>query len=217
MRKIKNAPSQAVAEFLSTCRKAASYGLMRCSSGNLSMRVNETAMLIKASRSWISEMTAADIAVCRISDGALLEGPRPSVELGFHSGILRARPDVKVVMHFQTPFATSLACLKGGDINYFVIPEIPFYIGPVAHIPYLPPGSEALARAVIRAMRDHDMAVMANHGQVTIARDAAHAIQNAVFFELACEIIVRCGGRAKPLPAKAVRALLKQRRAAGYV
>ena len=30
-------------------------------------------------------------------------------------------------MHFQTPCATALACQKAENINYFVIPEIPFY------------------------------------------------------------------------------------------
>jgi ribulose-5-phosphate 4-epimerase/fuculose-1-phosphate aldolase len=56
---------------------------------------------------------------------------------------------------------------------------------------------------------------MDHHGLVTVARDADHAIQNAVFFELACEIILRSGNKAVPLPDKDVQALLKARQSAG--
>jgi ribulose-5-phosphate 4-epimerase/fuculose-1-phosphate aldolase len=118
-------------------------------------------------------------------------------------------------MHFQTPCATALACQEREHISYFVIPEIPFYVGPVARIPYLAPGSQELARAVIAAMLTHDMVVMGNHGQVTVARDVDHAIQNALFFELACEIILRCANKAVSLPEKEVQALLKLRHSAG--
>jgi len=84
-------------------------------------------------------------------------------------------------------------------------------------VPYLPPGSEELANAVIEAMVDHDLAVMANHGQVTVASDFDHAVQNAEFFELACQIILAAGRSVKPLSTQAVRDLLAQRKASNVV
>lgn len=193
---------------MAECRRIAAYGLVRCSSGNVSWRVGGGLMLIKTSRSWIADMTPADVAICRISDGAVLNGRRPSAELGFHSGILRVRPDVNVVLHFQTPCATAAASMTGRKLNYFVIPEIPFYIGPIAEVPYLPPGSGAIARAVTAAMRKHNLVQLRNHGQVTAAADFEHAIQNAVFFELACEIVL-CGGKAvRPISRAYVRTLI---------
>ena len=74
--------------------------------------------------------------------------------------------------------------------------------------------SKELARAVIDAMRKHDLVVMGNHGQVTVARDVNHAIQNAMFFELASEIILHSGDGAVPLPEKDVQALLELRQSA---
>jgi ribulose-5-phosphate 4-epimerase/fuculose-1-phosphate aldolase len=202
-------PPDAFDDFVCACRQATDYGLMRCSSGNLSMRADGGRLLVKASRSWMARVGADDISVCAVADGSLLKGRKPSVEIGFHAGILNARPDVNIVMHFQAPCATALACQPVETINYFVIPEIPFYIGHVARVPYLPPGSRDLARAVTQAMLKHDLVVMGNHGQVTVARDIDHAVQNAVFFELACEIILRSAGRAVPLPEMEVEALLK--------
>jgi len=141
----------------------------------------------------------------------VLNGVKPTVEARFHSGILRARPDVNVVLHYQSPCATTLACQKIKRVNYNVIPEIPFYIGPIGQVPYLPPGSPELADAVIKAMTAHDLAVMANHGQVTVSHDFDHAIQGAEFFELACQILLSSGRNAKPLSAQAVRHLLALR------
>lgn len=200
-----------IEEFLAACHQAAAQGLMRCSSGNMSCRLDETQMLATASRSWMADITADQISVCRIADAAPLSGPKPTVEISFHAQILRQRPDVNVVMHFQTPHATAVAC-RDDEIDFFVIPEIPFYIGPIARVPYLPPGSSELSDAVAAAIQDHDLAIMNNHGLVTVAADYAHAIQNAVFFELACEIITHAGENAKTLPETEIETLLALRR-----
>ena len=211
---IKGVSAETVAGFLQACHRVAAAGLVRCSSGNLSLRVDAERLLVTASRSWLSRVTPETIALCRIADGALLEGGQPSAEIGFHAGILKARPEVNIVLHFQTPCATALACQAPRAIDYFVIPEIPFYIGPIGRVPYLAPGTEELARAVTDAMREHDLILLANHGQVTVARDVEHAIQNAVFFELACEILVCAGDRVVALPEPEANALLALRQAA---
>jgi ribulose-5-phosphate 4-epimerase/fuculose-1-phosphate aldolase len=66
-------------EFVTACHRVASYGLVRSSSGNLSWRVNEEYMLITATRSWMGEMSKEQIAICRISDGAVLNVNKISV------------------------------------------------------------------------------------------------------------------------------------------
>ena len=70
-------------EFVTACHRAASCGLVRSSSGNLSCRVNEEYMLITATRSWMGELTGEQIAICRISDGAVLNEKKPSAENEF--------------------------------------------------------------------------------------------------------------------------------------
>lgn len=204
-------PERFMREFIEACHAAAARGLVRCSSGNMSLRLDSERMLVTTSGSWMENMSADGVCVCSISDGTAMDGKTPSVEIGFHAAILRSRPDVNVALHFQTPCATALASRPAENINYFVILEVPFYIGPVARIPYFQPGSEDLAGAVTDAMRTHDMATMANHGQVTVADNLAHAIQNAVFFELACEIIVHGGDQLTPLSSEATQRLLESR------
>jgi len=196
-----------IREFVKACRKAAAYGLISCSSGNMSFRVDSSRMLIKARGAWMADITKDEVAVCRISDGSSLSGRAPSNEIGFHSGILRERPEVNVVLHFQAPFATALACSKARRINFDVIPEMPIYMGPVGSVPYLHPGSPELAKAVISVMRTHDMAIMRNHGQVTAGKSYKEVIRNAVFFEMACGIILRLGKQVQPLAGTVVQHL----------
>ena len=69
------------------------------------------------------------------------------------------------------------------------------------------PGSTGLADAVVRTMATHNLAILANHGQVAVAADFPHVLQNARFFELACQLILTLGRQIQPLPAEAVRQL----------
>ncbi|AQQ72159.1 L-fuculose phosphate aldolase [Limihaloglobus sulfuriphilus] len=172
------------------CRKAASFDLFKCSSGNMSWRIDDSHMAVTATRSWLGELTAEQVALCRLIDGETLNKVKPTVEARFHLGILRCRPEMNVVLHFQSRYATAVACGDSSSYNFNVIPEIPYYIGKIGIVPFLPPGSPELAEAVIEQMKTHNLAVMRNHGLVTVAENFNMAIQNAVFFELACSVLL---------------------------
>jgi len=189
--------------FVEACRDVARRGLVHCSCGNLSMRVDDERFLITSTGSWMERMTAEQATLCSTRDGATLSGNKPSSEIGFHAGILRARPELNVVLHFQTPCATALACRKPDGLDYAVIPEIPYYIGRVGRVPYFTPGTDELAEAVTEAMRAHDMVLMTNHGQVTAGRDYDQVVQNAEFFELACQILLIGGDAVAPMSGPA--------------
>ena len=195
-----------VTRFVESCREVGRRGLVRCSSGNLSQRIDNGRMLVTAARSWLGRLTADDVSLCRIEDGVCLEGRRPTVEVNLHAGILRARPER--TWRCISIAARTLASRDSRHVNFFVIPEIPFYIGPIGHVPYLAPGSQELASAVVEVMRSRNLALMANHGQVTVARDLDRAIQNAEFFELACRIIIEGGDKVTPLSEEAARELM---------
>jgi ribulose-5-phosphate 4-epimerase/fuculose-1-phosphate aldolase len=199
--------------FVTACHEAEhEYGLLRCSSGNMSWRIDAGRILVTGTRSWLGRLREDQVALVRLSDGARLNDCKPSVEAGFHAGILRVRPDRNVVLHFQTPFATTLACTDLSRMNFNVLPEVLYYIGPIAVLPYLTPGSKRLADAVTRAMTRHDLAMLRNHGQVVVGETFDDAFQKAVFFELVCEIIVRGGEKVRRLPRRAVAELDAGRR-----
>ncbi len=195
-----------IKEFVKAAHRVASYGLLKCSSGNLSWRLDEKFVALSASRSWLADLTVNQVAICELHSGRCTNNKTPTIENVFHFGILRNRPQVNVVLHFQSPYATAIAAGKPEDYNFNVTIEIPFYIGNPAIIEYLPAGTKELANAVITQMQNHDMAILKNHGLVTVGRDFNDAIQKAVFFEMACQILLT-QPNTQPLPPDVVQAL----------
>ena len=113
------------------------------------------------------------------------------MESVFHLGVMRERPDVGVVLHFQSPYATQVACSEVRPKSYNVTAEVPLHVGRVIpEIPFYRPGSPELAEAVVNALRDRNSALMLKHGQVVCGKDFDDVIQRAMFFEMACRICV---------------------------
>jgi ribulose-5-phosphate 4-epimerase/fuculose-1-phosphate aldolase len=197
-----------ITAFIEACHKVAAFRLVQCSSGNLSWRIGPDTALLSASRSWLGELTSEQVTICEIQSGQCINGKTPTCESMFHLGILKNRPEMNVVLHFQSPYATAIACGTPEKYNYNVIIEIPVYIGTPAAVEYLPPGSTELAQAAIETFRDSKthIAFLKNHGLVTVGRDFNDAIQKAVFLELACKILLT-NPNAQPLTAEAVKSL----------
>ena len=89
-----------IEQFVAQAHRVGDAGLTVCSSGNLSWRIGDE-VLLSGTGSWVPSLTKEKVAVCRLSTGEVLNGVKPSMESGFHLGVLRERPDVGVVLHFQ--------------------------------------------------------------------------------------------------------------------
>ncbi len=171
-------------------RDAAAGGLLQSTCGNASLRIDDDTLLISASGSTLGCLVADDLATVRISDGARLSGPKPSMETELHRRIYRARPEVRAILHGQSRAATLAACLVDPPRCLDYVPEIPAYIRAFAYVPYALPGSEALAASVESAFADPEVTVvqMVNHGQVIVGAKPADVLRRGAFFELACAI-----------------------------
>ena len=185
--------------FLQQAHRVGDANLTICSSGNISWRIGEEA-LISGPGSWVPSLPKEKVAICRIATGESLNGVKPSMESGFHLGILRERPDVNVVLHFQSPYATAVACMAELPKNYKVTAEIPCHVGSeIPVVPYFRPGSVELAEHVKNALKDHNSCLLRKHGQVVCGKDFDEAFERAMFFEMACRIIVLTGGHYEVL------------------
>lgn len=199
-----------IKEFARWARRAGAEKLSLCSSGNLSWRLDDGTALVSATGAWLSDLEPADVAVCRLGDGASLNGVRPSREARFHLGVYRERPEVNAVLHFQSTCATALACSGQTAIDINLTAEVPLYVGrEVPVVPYFMPGSAELADAVTQALLRHDSCFLANHGQVVAGTSLADAFQKAVFFEMGCRLQLLAHGGVKLSP-EALRQLTGQ-------
>ena len=166
-----------IQQFLAQAHRVGDAKLTICSSGNLSWRIGEEA-LVSGTGSWVPNLQAEKVSICKVATGEVMNGVKPSMESGFHLGILRERPDVNVVLHFQSEYATAVACMKQKPTNFNVTAEVPCHVG--REIPIIP--------------KDHDSILLTNHGQVVCGKDFDEVFERAMFFEMACRIIVQAGG-----------------------
>ncbi|MDE6383743.1 MAG: class II aldolase/adducin family protein [Paramuribaculum sp.] len=190
-----------IEEFVAQARRVGAAGLTICSSGNLSWRVPDSdEVLLSGTGSWVPELTADRVSVCRLSTGEILNGVKPSMESVFHMGVMRQRPDVNVVLHFQSPYATAVACMADAPHNLNFTAEMALHVGEeIPHIPYFRPGSPELAQHVVEALTDHNSAMLHKHGQVVCGASYDQAFERAMFFEMGCRIAVMCGKNVDPL------------------
>lgn len=190
---------QHIDEFVRQARRVGECGLTICSSGNLSWRVGNK-VLLSGTGSWVPELTADRVAIVSLETGEVLNGVRPTMESTFHLGVLRERSDVNVVLHFQSPYATALACRKQLPDTLNFTAEVPLHVGDtIPAVPFMRPGSKELADAVVEAMAEHNSIMLMKHGQVTCGKDFNQAIERAMFFEMAARIAVVNGDNVNPL------------------
>jgi len=178
-------------EFVAQAHRVGELGLTICSSGNLSWRIGDVA-LVSGTGSWVPSLRENQVSICNVATGEVLNGVRPSMESVFHLGVMRERPDVNVVLHFQSEYATQIACSEVRPANYNVTAEVPLHVGRVIpEIPFYRPGSPELAEEVVNVLKNRNSAMMLKHGQVVCGKDFDDTIQRAMFFEMACRICVK--------------------------
>ena len=133
----------------------------------------------------------------------------PSSERKIHCAIYAARPEANAVIHSHAPHATILA---NTDLPFLPISTEAAFFGNIPRIPFIMPGTEALAEAVGAAAREEWAVLMKNHGLIVAGRSLRRAADMSEIIERTAEVILGCYavGREPPvLPDEAVETLRK--------
>lgn len=199
----------AKSELVRYARRAGKVGLFVSSSGNMSIRIDGSRFAVTSSGAFLDELEREDICICSITR----EGCNcwsPSIELSLHRAIYTERGDISAILHFQSLYATVLACARNSDFRIHIIPEIPVYIKSIKMIPFRHPGSKELAEEVRKAVRERDnrILVLQGHGQIAVGEDLRVVVRNAEFFEFACRMLCQ-GITLKRYDRKTIKDLLK--------
>ena len=171
-------------ELVKVSRRCYDRYLISATGGNVSCRVpGKNAMLIKSSGCAFSDMTELDVVMVDF-DGNLLEGNKQlSKEWRFHAGILKARPDVNVVIHVHPPYATAIAA--NHDELPLVTNHAKGYLKYVPTIGIASSGSELLAEYVMEQYKDPERVaiLMKEHGIITVGNSFNKAFYLAEMLE----------------------------------
>lgn len=161
-------------DMIEACRWMNRQHLNQGTSGNISVRVPD-GMLITPSGVAYDDLTPDSIV--RIN----LDTPpdpdlrtRPSTEWPFHQALLRARPDMPVVLHAHPPYCSVLA------VQRRKIPACHYMVGAfggddVPLVEYALFGSDALSNGMRAALVDRHGCLMANHGATVLGESVARA------------------------------------------
>jgi L-fuculose-phosphate aldolase len=123
-------------------------------------------------------------------DGKQVSGKRKrSSEILLHLTIMKARSDVRSVVHCHPPHATAFAVARE-PIPKCVLPEIEVFIGEVAISPYETPGGQSFADTVLPYVKDTDTILLANHGTVTYGTDLEDAYFKTEIIDAYCRILL---------------------------
>ncbi|MDD1770939.1 MAG: class II aldolase/adducin family protein [Methanomassiliicoccales archaeon] len=184
-------------------------------SGNISVRLNDNAMLITPTGACKGMLREFDLIKVDIWTGRTTSEGRPSMETPFHLAAYRTRKDVGAVIHCHPVFATMLAC-SNIPPRTDLTPEGLMVLKDVPVVPYATPGSEDLAKNIGEALGDSKACLLQNHGAMAFGRSVEEAYYRVETLEMMCELTVRCdhykGLRPLPPEEKAkILAMMKER------
>ena len=187
-------------------RKMWEAELVAGSSGNVSRRVDNAHIAITPTSIPYESLTVEEIVIVDLERGVAVASSRePSYELPMHLIIYRSRPDVGAIVHTHAPYVTTLSVLHRALPP--VIDEMVVALGGTIEVAeYAFTGTDAIGTNVLRALGDRAAALLANHGNVCIGRDLAHALHVAIAMEAGARVYVQALqiGEPAPLPRESI-------------
>jgi L-fuculose-phosphate aldolase len=197
-------------------RRLYAKGFAAANDGNISVRLNERALLCTPTLVSKGFMKPQDI--CKVDyQGKQLSGRRqPSSELKMHLTVYRHRPDVKAVVHCHPPHATAFA-VAGIPIPQCIMAEVEVNLGEVPTAQYETPGTEKFAQTIVPYLKSSNTIILASHGTVTFGPDLEKAYFNTEIIDAYCHILIltRQLGRVNCLTERHVLELLEQKKKLG--
>jgi len=113
-----------------------------------------------------------------------------------HLGCYLAREDIKAVVHVHPPLATGV--VSAGVKIKPMFPDFVALLGEVPIIDYVIPAGREIREAVTAVIKDHDAALLVNHGAVTVGANLKEAFYRAEIIEDAARTLIASLTVGKP-------------------
>ena len=188
---------------------ALARGIVHGTSGNMSIRDDESGLIaISPSGIPYPEMTAADVVI--VNDwGEIVDGRRkPSSETPLHTMVMRARPDVRAIVHTHAHFSTVVSCIR--PYLPAILTESCLVAGPRVPVTrYGLTGTPDFGESVLEVLTPESKAIiLKNHGLISLGDSFAAALGITETVEEAARVYVHAlaanGGREPELVPEAL-------------
>jgi len=188
-------------------RELGQRGLNAGTAGNVSIRTPR-GMLITPTGITGDTVSAKSIVAMSLA-GEWKGRIRPSSEWQMHAEIYRADRAAQVIVHTHSDAATALACLNE-PLPAFHYAVANFGGADVRIAPYVTFGTPELARLAVAAIAGRSACLLANHGMICHAPDAAQALRSALLLETLARqyLLARAAGTVRLLTAAEIDAAI---------
>jgi L-fuculose-phosphate aldolase len=157
--------------------------------GNISLRVDDTYMLITPSGRPYEELTKEDIVLVNYHTLRYEGKIKPSSEKDLHCEIYKTRKKINAVIHTHQMNASTVAAAHREVPP--ILDDMAQIIGPTVRVAeYALPSTKKITKKTVRALRGRNAALMANHGAVCIGRDMDEAFVVCQVLEKACKAFI---------------------------
>ena len=188
-----------MSEILELAREIGDYTI--CGEGNVSVRVDENAFLIKSSGTSLHTLSEEDLTLCN-TNGAQIEllHKKPSIETSFHAWIMKTFPEVNFIAHTHPPHTTKILCSE----SIYDFAEHRWFPDQIVRngtkscvVPYAPPG-ETILKLVEKHLSEFvdreeffpKLILLQNHGIITASASKKDCAAATLMCEKSAEIFV---------------------------
>lgn len=163
-------------------KKLVATGLVQGTWGNLSIRLDDTYMLVTPSGLDYTRLTAADMVKVNINTLEYEGNLKPTSEKGLHAEVYIQRPDVGAVIHTHSKYCCVFAAAERPMcIND---PEMQKIFGTQVELAaYALPGTKKLMKNTVKALGQNFGCIMSHHGMAACGADIETAFDNCVKLE----------------------------------
>uniref|UniRef100_UPI0032171933 class II aldolase/adducin family protein n=1 Tax=uncultured Draconibacterium sp. TaxID=1573823 RepID=UPI0032171933 len=170
--------------------KLVEQGLVSRTWGNISVKVNDSEMLITPSGKFYEDITPADMVLINFKTNTYDKtGSKPSSEFKMHSGIYNNRKEFNAIIHTHQMNASTCAAARR-EVPA-ILDDLAQIVGPsVRCADYALPSTNKIVRATVKALRGRNAALMANHGAVCAGSDLDEAFMVCQVLEKGCKAFI---------------------------
>jgi L-fuculose-phosphate aldolase len=184
-------------------------GFAAANDGNITYRVGENEVLCSPTMVCKGFLKPDDICLIDMTGKQLAGHRKRSSEALLHLEIMKARPDVKSVVHCHPPHATAFAIARE-PIPQCVLPEVEVFLGEVPISRYETPGGKEFAETILPFVAKSNVIILANHGTVSFGPNVEQAFWYTEILDAYCRMLMmaRSLGRVEFLDEQKSRELL---------
>ena len=164
-------------------------GFAAANDGNISYRIGPNEVLCTPTMHCKGFLKPDDICTVDMEGNQIAGRKKRTSEVLLHLEIMKARPEVKSVVHCHPPHATAFAIARE-PIPQCVLPEVEVFLGDVPITQYETPGGKEFAETILPFVHKTNIVILSNHGTVSYGETVERAYWWTEILDAYCRILM---------------------------